>query len=404
VFRKKARSIFVILIIGFCIAIFVTEYEVNENIGDRLNFVSQNADTLITVQSAGGYGGFGGFGGGASPMNESVLGLVTTHVGNVVAVQPIITERISGGGESQGGFTMPVIVQGEDPSQTLMLNFGGTVSITQGRSLDSGDVNSAVAIVGTEYASDNSVGIGSQITVGNDSVAVVGIYTTSTGSDFGTNGVIVPYNTAMKAYAAPGPSIIYVTVNYAGNVDATVSQLQTILGSSYNVVSLSSVESQLQNSINSIAQSSEDGLYVALITAAAVMMFVMILITRERTREIGVLKAIGFKNRAIVIQFFTESVVLAILGFVVGIVLYVVAGQELTNVLLSSTSSGGPGRFGGFAGPGRMGGTYGSLNFNLSPEMMATTLVLAIALGIIGSLYPIIRAVSLKPAEALRYD
>jgi putative ABC transport system permease protein len=404
VFRKKVRSIFIILIIGFCIAIFVTEYVVNENIGDRLNFVSSNADTLVTVESASSSGGFGGFGGGATPMNQSVLNLVTTHVGNVVAVQPIISERISGGGQSQGGFTMPVIVQGENPSEPIMLNFGGTVSMVLGRNLDSGDVNSLVAIVGQTYSNDNSVGVGSQITLGNDTVAVVGIYTTSTGSAFGANGIIMPYNVALKAYAAVGPNIIYVTVDYAGNVDSVVTQLQSILGSNYNVVSVSQQLNQIQDAINNIAQSSETGLYIALLTAAAVMIFVMILITRERTKEIGVLKAIGFKNGTIVTQFFIESVFLAILGYVVGIVLFITIGQELNNVLVSSTYGGGPGRFGGFAGPGRTGGTFGTLNLNLSPELLAVTLALAVVLGIVGSLYPIIRAVKLKPAEALRYD
>jgi putative ABC transport system permease protein len=399
VFRKKVRSLFVILIIGFCIAIFVTMSVVNSNIADRESDISANsaAATEITVRPAGqgGYGGFGGFGGPSSAMSESVITTIKAQA-DILSVQPVITQFE---GSFQSG-TRPVIVQGEDPSQPLVLMGGGSISTTSGRSLNSGDEDAMVAIVGTDYATGHSVSVGSTITLNSSyTLTIVGIY--STGNTFGNDGITIPYDTAKTVYDVSGPNSIFVTVNYAGNVQSVVTTLQGVLGPNYDVVSVSSLESQIQDSLNDIYQNSATGLYISLITAVAVMIFVMILITRERTKEIGVLKAIGFKNKTIVAQFFTESVVLAVLGFVVGVVLAEVAGPTLATMFLSSSTSSG---FGGPPGAGHMGGTFGGLSFNLQPELLVYTLVLAVALGIIGSLYPIIRAMQLKPAEALRYD
>ena len=175
-------------------------------------------------------------------------------------------------------------------------------------------------------------------------------------------------------------------------------ELKDTLGTEdYDVAPLSALMGDradaLQENIDSISANSELGSLVSLITAAAVMAFVMILVTRERIREIGVLKAIGFRNSKIMSQFFTESMTLATLGFVVGVLLTLVAGPNIASLFIgaSSTSS----------APGT---SIPLGDFTLSPELMLYTLALAIVLGIIGSLYPIMKAIKLKPAEALRYD
>jgi putative ABC transport system permease protein len=408
VFRKKVRSIFVILIIGFCLGIFITMSIVNANISDRAANISANAATQITIRPAGEYGGFRPSQGSMAAMNESIIPKIKS-VTHISAVQTVITQRE---GEmtppSEGTRPRMTMVQGEDPRQPLILMGGGTLTITSttpsGRTLNSGDANAMVAIIGTGYSTEKSASVGGMITLNGTSIKVVGIFTT--GNQFGDNGIIIPYETAKKVYAISGMNTVYVTVDYAGNVDYVVSTLKSVLGSDYDVVSASSMQSNIQNSINTIYQNSATGLYIALITGVAVMIFIMILVTRERTKEIGVLKAIGFKNSSIVSQFFIESIFLAIFGFIVAIILVMAAGPSLANMVLGTTSgsSGGPGsRFGG--PPGEMGGSFASrIEFNLQPELVMFTLILAIILGIIGSLYPIIKAVHLKPAEALRYE
>jgi putative ABC transport system permease protein len=291
------------------------------------------------------------------------------------------------------------IVQGQDPSQPLLLFGGGTVSVTDGRTLNSGDVNANVAIVGARYSEDQGAGLYSYITLNSTSIQVVGLF--SSGNRFGDNAVIIPYQTAKRVYQISGMNMLYVNVDNAGNVDYVVESLKTALGSDYDIVPASAFASQLQSSLNSIATSSATGLWLSLLTGVAVMTFIMILITRERTREIGVLKAIGFKNSSVVGQFILESVTLAIFGFIVSVIVVLVAGPSITTLVLGggTGSPGGEPRGGGPAGVfiERMG-------LALRPELMITALGLAILLGIVGSLYPIMKATKLKPAEALRYE
>jgi putative ABC transport system permease protein len=296
------------------------------------------------------------------------------------------------------------MIEGQDPGKPLVLQGGGTVSISSGRTLNSDDATANVAIVGTQYSTDKSVVVGDTITLNGTAIKVVGVY--SSGNRFGDNGIVLPYETAKRVYAVTGMNTVYVTVDYAGNVDTVVAQLKSSLGADYDVVSASSMATAIQNSINGIAANSQTGLILAMITGVAVMIFVMILITRERTKEIGVLKAIGFKNSSIVAQFFAESVVLAVIGFIVGLIIVMSFGPTLANMMLG-TSSGSGGGFGPGGGGfrGEMGGSVVErIDFSLQPVLTAYTLLLAIVLGIIGSVYPIMRAISLKPAEALRYD
>ena len=395
VFRKTVRSVPVILIIGFCLGVFMAMSTVNADITNRARDISSTSDTEVTVRPAGSFGGFGQ--GMDTTMDESILPAVQ-RIAHVTSVQPVITHMEGQMGQPGQGRGM-TIVQGQDPSQPLLLFGGGTVSVTDGRTLNSGDVNANVAIVGARYSEDQGAGLYSYITLNSTSIQVVGLF--SSGNRFGDNAVIIPYQTAKRVYQISGMNMLYVNVDNAGNVDYVVESLKTALGSDYDIVPASAFASQLQSSLNSIATSSATGLWLSLLTGVAVMTFIMILITRERTREIGVLKAIGFKNSSVVGQFILESVTLAIFGFIVSVIVVLVAGPSITTLVLGG-GTGSPG--GEPSGGGPAGVFIERMGLALRPELMITALGLAILLGIVGSLYPIMKATKLKPAEALRYE
>jgi putative ABC transport system permease protein len=387
--RKAVRSVFVILILGFALCVFITMSIVNDDISGRVTSISQTTDNGITVRPAGTYGGFGG----DQTMSDSVIPQIRAAT-DVSSVQEIVM-HFEGSFGAPGSGTPPVIIQGEDPSQPLIMMSGGTLTITSGRSLDSGDAGANVAIVGSDYASTNSVSVPGTITLNGTTVSVVGEFTT--GYKFGDNSVILPIKAAQSIYSISGISMAYVTVNDAGNVNTVVSELQSALGSAYDIVSNAQMAANIQDSINSITSDTQTALVISLLTGVAVMVFLMILITRERTREIGVMKAIGFSNSSIIMQFFTESIVLALFGFAVSLGLAIEIGPTLSNMLLGGSSGGpGPSRFGG--------GFFYRVSFTLQPDLVIYALIIAVVIGIVGSLYPILRAVTLKPAEALRYE
>lgn len=268
--------------------------------------------------------------------------------------------------------------------------------MTSGRSLFAGD-SGDVAIIGATYASSQSLGVGSDFSVNGTSVSVVGIFTS--GTTFGDNAVIMPLSALQAILGTSGISEAYVTVDSVGNVDSVVTALQNLLGSNYDVISNTQLASSFQSSIDSIESSAQTAVGVSLLTAIAVVVFLMVLITRERTREIGVLKAIGFSNASIVAQYTIESVVLAVLGFAVSVGLAYEIGPTIAGSFLGSAAPGGGG-FGHFAG--RV--SSGASSFTLTPDLLIYALVLAVVIGIVGAIYPIVRAVRLEPAEALRYE
>jgi len=412
VFGKKARTIVVIVIIGFSLGVFLAMSIVNANITSNTRQLSEQMERTVTVRPAGGFGFFSN-----EAMDESVLTTIES-VDDVEAVNPVIMQFLQDDNSTSGGggpFGRPrgSLVEGSDPAQGLFIMNGGSVTISEGRTLASNDTSSYVAVVGSGYADDKGVGIGDSITVGDSGFEIVGIY--SSGTQFGDQTVIVPYQTAKAALDVSGPTTIYVTADTVGDVDSVKQALIDALGSDYDITSANERGTEMQDTIDAIKGNSQMGAYLALVTGMAVMTFVMVLITRERFKEIGILKAIGFKNSKIVTQLVTETMMLAAMGFVIGVVIAAAVGPYLSTMVVSSsvdtgtgTPTGGPG--GGFRPGGGTGGAdrasaglFGA-DFALDPGLTALTLVMAIVLGIVGSLYPVLTAIKLKPAEALRYE
>jgi putative ABC transport system permease protein len=118
-------------------------------------------------------------------------------------------------------------------------------------------------------------------------------------------------------------------------------------------------------------------------------MNIMIVSLIERTREIGILKALGMKSRTVLTIFLGESVIIGLMGAVIGIV----AGWFLAIVTASVLGSGVFGGGGGFM-----------ITPLLTPEVLIGALGFGIGVSVIFALYPAWRASKLKPVEALRYE
>ena len=122
------------------------------------------------------------------------------------------------------------------------------------------------------------------------------------------------------------------------------------------------------------------------------------------------LKAIGFRNSKIIAQLMTESMTLAALGFVVGLLIVALMGPSISSIMVSSGSQDadvddgkdGGGKGGGGKGEETSPGT--EVEFKLDLTLLLVTLGMALLLGVLGSLYPVLQAIRLKPAEALRYE
>jgi putative ABC transport system permease protein len=137
-------------------------------------------------------------------------------------------------------------------------------------------------------------------------------------------------------------------------------------------------------------------------------LFVMLYTVRERTREIGTLKAIGFSNWNVMSQFMFEGILISLMAGMVGVAIASIGAPILSSLLLPHVSLFGglqSGRFqGGFA-PANLGTTVStSTAVSLGPELILLALGVALLLGALGSLYPAWRAARTRPAEAMRYE
>ena len=141
---------------------------------------------------------------------------------------------------------------------------------------------------------------------------------------------------------------------------------------------------------------------ISLLVAGIGIMNIMIVSLIERTREIGILKALGMKSRTVLMIFLGESVIIGLIGAAIGIA----TGWILANIVAIVFRSGG--LFAGVGGNQAAAGGGGAFGMAITPVLTPTVLIGALAFGIgvsvIFALYPAWRASKLKPVEALRYE
>lgn len=144
----------------------------------------------------------------------------------------------------------------------------------------------------------------------------------------------------------------------------------------------------------------------------------MLMIVRERRREIGVLKAIGGSNRSIVSQFVVEAIVLVAMGAFVGFGVAAVSSNSIAGALVSSNASQvededtppiSGGQRGNFKALNLNGDSdtsakdlIGNVTTNISAKSMGYGLLAAIGIAIIGSAIPAWFITKIRPAEVLR--
>ncbi|HIG99196.1 MAG TPA: FtsX-like permease family protein [Thermoplasmata archaeon] len=127
---------------------------------------------------------------------------------------------------------------------------------------------------------------------------------------------------------------------------------------------------------------------IALVVASIGIMNTMLTSVMERTREIGIMKAIGATNLDIMSIFIFEGMLLSSVGGIIGIILGVFGSQGLT-LILNNVMTMGP-------------------SMNLTPIITISSVVLAVTVslivGVLSSLYPAWKAARMSPIEAVRYE
>jgi putative ABC transport system permease protein len=205
------------------------------------------------------------------------------------------------------------------------------------------------------------------------------------------DGLYMPISKAETFFGTNQCDMIIVQLKSSDN--ATITNVSKAItdhfGGQVSVISSTAVLSLLSTVFSTIQLFLGGIAAISLLVAGIGIMNIMIVSLIERTREIGILKALGMKSRTVLTIFLGESVIIGLIGAVVGIVL----GWILANVTASVLGSGVFGGGGGF-----------KITPLLTPEVLVGALAFGVGISVIFALYPAWRASKLKPVEALRYE
>ncbi len=454
-FRNAMRSVGVVVILAVAIALSISMLIARDAVSAKINTVRASTGNTITVSPAGF---FGGQGGGTPLTTAEITSLL--NIKDVTAVQALLTEQLTtsktnlktpitagslgrqfgGSGSFSGGFgggtgtfTIPIRVIGTNSPGTSLVggaNGGGTEKLISGKAF-SATSTADVAVVGKDLATKNKLKVGSTFTAWGETVTVVGIY--DAGSTFANADVLMPLATVQKlADATNEVTGATVVVNDISNVSTVSAAITKELGSKADVTSTEATVATELAPLNSVKDISTYTLVGAVIGAAIILLLSMLMIVRERRREVGVLKALGATNRSVITQFVAESTTFTVLGAVVGFLVGVVISSPITSALVNAsgggTSSGpggfvrgsgggfgnggsgftpptgGSGGFGGFGGFRGFGSTLTQLHTSAGWSTLVFALLAALVIAALGSSVAAASITRIRPAEVLRSE
>jgi len=213
------------------------------------------------------------------------------------------------------------------------------------------------------------------------------------------SGVYIPISKAESFFGTDECDMIIVKLENddKATIDSASKAITDAFDKQVSVMSATAVLNIL-SSVFSIIELFLAGIAaISLLVAGIGIMNIMIVSLMERTREIGILKALGMKSRTVLWVFLCESVIIGLMGATIGIV----SGWVLANVVAIVFHGGG----GVFMGRNQAAGVGG---MTITPVLTPTVTMLALAFGVgvsvIFAIYPAWRASKLKPVEALRYE
>ncbi len=293
--------------------------------------------------------------------------------------------------------TTPYILLGENAEYKTKRYYAEIIAVNEksldivnykldlGRNFTSSEVraNAKVAILGPiiveEFFSNIKDPIGERISLGDETFDVIGTFIEK-GSNY-DDQIIIPYTTATDIFAVKNFSSIVAKLSTSQPTDLSIKQIELALlrdlkEDDFTVLSQEDLLSSIQSILNVLTLGLGAIAGISLLVGGIGIMNIMLVSVTERTREIGLRKAVGASPSNIAIQFLSEALVLSTLGGTVGLLL----------------------------------GFIGSLiaqNF-IRTEIPLYAIILAfgfsVSVGIVFGTYPAIKASKKDPIEALRYE
>ncbi|MGD9381032.1 MAG: ABC transporter permease [Candidatus Thorarchaeota archaeon] len=213
-------------------------------------------------------------------------------------------------------------------------------------------------------------------------------------------GFYVPMQTAIDLLESDkaNPIIIKLDSDDSVLIEAVTADIDLLFDGEATVTSLTSILDTVNTMLGTVETLLGGIAAISLLVAGVGIMNIMIVSLMERTREIGILKALGAKGRTVLGVFLSEALLIGILGGIIGII----AGCVIANVF-SGMMGGGFGAMGP-GGNGGVGSMFGTITPVITPELMIMAMFYGVLVSVVFGLYPAWRASKLDPVDALRKD
>ncbi len=379
--RRKLRSTLTIAGIGVGIVALVVFGSMANRINSLVNANSDILDGKVMVTARGG-------------TERQPLPLSPADVEAVKAVDGVATaipaiEMLEEGGGSMAMFANTIV--GTTPEANTVPG-AYNLAVAQGRQLGEEDIDSNVAVLGSDIALKTDKGLGDTIELRDEEFAVVGILETTLAMP--DTEILVPLAAAQRMFVAGLPDMYKTGVNpddvvteliiypesgvsieeLADRIDATSDKVQTM------------TSADIDQTFGAVAE-----LFTAILIGIALISLLvgglsiintMAMAVAERTREIGIKRAIGGSRARVIREIVSESAFIGLIGGLAGLAvgcLIVFIGNQI----------------------GRKSGTS---IFDLTVFTAVTSVVFAAVLGALAGLIPALNAARMDPVAALRYE
>ncbi|MGC9395730.1 MAG: ABC transporter permease [Anaerolineae bacterium] len=368
-----------------------------------------------------------------------ITGQISSIGTNLLVVMPTTTGRVGGGGSASGGLTMDDVealtAPSAVPDASLIVpqynvngqiiygdtNFSASgvgttpdylalnnLTLAEGDFISARDIEkrAKVAVLGAQVAQDlfsDFNPVGQKIKIANaagtqkTSLTVIGVLEEKGGSMLADadNSVYVPISTAQTKLANARNALgkltasrIDVMAASESQVDAAYSQIEAILNAQHGIGPLDDADFSIINQADMLAMATSiTGTLtvflgavagISLLVGGIGIMNIMLVSVTERTREIGLRKAVGARKGDVLFQFLMEAIILSLIGGSIGILVGIGVGQ-----LVSLT---------------------GMVSSVVTVESIVLAVGFSLATGLFFGIYPANQAASLNPIEALRYE
>ncbi len=285
------------------------------------------------------------------------------------------------------------VVQGTTPGYESIRNW----TVAEGRFLQQPDIDnrSFVAVIGSEAATEmygTTHAVGETFSLNGYTITVVGVLEAvgSSASGSNDNQILIPFTLAQRLSNQTSISSFYVSAASSAQVEQAQAAVESYLekafenyntrsfGTQYSVFNQTEMLSTLSETTNTLTLMLGGIAAISLLVGGIGIMNIMLVSVSERTREIGIRKAIGAARGNILTQFLIESLVVSLMGGLLGLAISVVAVKALAPVL--------------------------QMTLTIPVNVAWMAIGFSVFIGVVFGMYPANKASKLRPIEALHYE